>query len=119
MSHRPGAFTCPNCGHSVAPPPPELLRLGRVTVNTGTYEVFVDGEPRHLPPIPTAILIALMRRPGCILSKDTLMDMNDLWEVFPKTMDVHIWRLRQKVGDALDIRTVWGKGWFVPDPALA
>lgn len=111
MNVRRGAFTCPECGHTVEPPPSEILRLGGLTVDTGTYEIRVWGQPRHLPPTPTTLLIAMMRRPGVRFSHDDMMNVIDAWETGPRIICVYVHRIRHAIGDAVDVRTHWGRGY--------
>ena len=63
------------------------------------------------------ILHLLMKKPGKVLDRDQIMDsLQGLeWEVFDRSVDVLISRLRQKLRDDPKsprfIRTIWGRGY--------
>ena len=64
------------------------------------------------------LLAALMGRPGRVLSREQLLD--DVWgsdvSVTHRTVDTHLKRLREKLGDAGDlVRTVRGVGYRFAD----
>ena len=64
------------------------------------------------------ILQAMMREPGRIFSRETLLNLfadNQEWNKFDRRVDVHISTLRKKLADATGanthIRTVRGMGY--------
>jgi DNA-binding response OmpR family regulator len=64
------------------------------------------------------ILKLFINRPGIVLSRNQILDhLWDIeWDVYNRSVDVLISRLRQKLGDdprnPLFIKTVWGSGYM-------
>ncbi len=99
----------------------ERLSLGEIRVDVGTREVTVAGKLADLTALEFDILVALMRRPGRVISRDTLLaeaGRNDV-VVGERTVDVHISHLRQKLGDDPPrlIKTVRGVGYVLTKDA--
>lgn len=87
-----------------------------IVLDLASHKVTRDGVPVHLGPTSFKLLGALMERPGRVYSRERLL--NRVWggEVFvePRTVDVHIRRLRKalNVGGGPDlVRTVRGAGY--------
>jgi DNA-binding response OmpR family regulator len=80
---------------------PVLVADGLV-VDPNAVEVELDGEPLDVTPFEFRLLHALMRRPGRVFSRDELIDaihgMDDPG-IIDRTIDVHLGRLRRKLGD--------------------
>ena len=99
-----------------------LLVADGLELDPNAVEVRLDGTPLDLTPFEFRILQALMARPGRVLSRDELIDAihgNDDPGIFDRTIDVHLGRLRRKLGDdavmprfIATVRTVGYK--FVP-----
>lgn len=93
----------------------ERYRDARLEVDCRTHAVAVDRVAVHLTPMEFALLAALARHAGDIVSRDALM-MN-IWgygpEIRTRTMDVHLRRLRAKLGSysRQHIETVFGLGY--------
>jgi len=71
-------------------------------VDAGAVEARLDGRTLDLTPFEFRLLHALMRRPGRVLSRDDLIDAlhgNDDPGIIDRTIDVHLGRLRRKLGD--------------------
>jgi DNA-binding response OmpR family regulator len=79
----------------------DLLRFGRLEIDTGAREVRVDGEPRSLTSYQFALLVVLAEHAGRVLSRDTLMDLmkGEPLEAFDRSIDVHISRIRAAIED--------------------
>lgn len=105
------SIICPECGASIGPPPPEQLRIGALTVDTGRHEVRVHGELRKLYPAPFKILTAMMRRPGVIFTHNNILDIISNYESGRPLVRLHIFAIRRAVGDAVDIKTHWWLGY--------
>ena len=77
----------------------DVLEIGQVRLDIGRHELAVDGEPVPLRPKEFALLEALMRRNGHLVTRGDLI--SDVWgyDYFgdTKTLDVHIKRLRSKI----------------------
>jgi DNA-binding response OmpR family regulator len=79
-----------------------LLVADGLELDPNAVEVRLDGTPLDLTPFEFRILQALMARPGRVLSRDELIDAihgNDDPGIFDRTIDVHLGRLRRKLGD--------------------
>ena len=93
----------------------ERYRDARLEVDFHTQAVLLDGAPVHLTRMEFALLAQLARNVGEILSRDTLMSR--VWgygpEIRTRTMDVHLRRLRVKLGSysRLHLETVFGLGY--------
>ncbi len=107
------------------PPPHEIFERGRLRIDFDTYEVFIAGEPANLSLREFELLKFFARHPYRVYDRLQLLDL--VWgqdvHVEPRTVDVHIRRLRKRieVDDASPelIVTVRGVGYkFNPD-ALA
>ena len=91
-----------------------VLRGGPVQVDLSAMTVAVDGEPVDLTPTEYRLLVALMERRGRVQSRRQLLQ--SAWDIHvqieTRTVDMHIQRLRSKLGDGGDlIETVRGFGY--------
>ena len=72
-----------------------------VQVDHETRQVWRDGQEIRLSRKEFDLLHALIRRPGEVVSRETLM--NEVWHTTfwtsAKTIDVHLGWLRRKLGD--------------------
>jgi DNA-binding response OmpR family regulator len=89
-------------------PPPaqpvshEPIHHGPLTVDRDRHEVTVEGRPVLLTRIELELLAALLEAGGRVLSRDQLLDAihgSGEADVLDRTIDVHIKRMRQKLGD--------------------
>jgi DNA-binding response OmpR family regulator len=91
----------------------EVLRSGTLTVDPVTHDVRGDGKELSLRPLEYKLLATLMAEPGRVFSREELM--RQVWEIehgSVRTVDVHVRRLRQNLGDHADvIETVPGFGY--------
>ena len=79
-----------------------VLVSGDLVVDPNAMEVELEGRQVALTAIEFRILYALMQRPGRVLSRDELIDAVHGYEdpgILDRTVDVHIGRLRRKLGD--------------------
>jgi two-component system phosphate regulon response regulator PhoB len=91
-----------------------VLRGGPVTVDLSGMTVAVAGKPVELTPTEYRLLVALLERRGRVQSRQQLLQ--SAWDVHvrieTRTVDMHIQRLRSKLGDAGDhIETARGFGY--------
>ncbi|MGH7392189.1 MAG: response regulator [Candidatus Rokuibacteriota bacterium] len=93
-----------------------VLRAGHITVDPARHAVEVGGARVELTPKEFDLLHALMEASGRVLSREHLLD--HVWgyaragEVESRTVDVHVRRLRAKLGDeGRRIATVKGVGY--------
>ncbi len=92
----------------------KLLRDGAVLMDLGAAQVEVAGTPVQLTPTEFRLLRVLMERRGRVQSRVQLLDSvwDEAEEVTPRTVDMHIQRLRGKLGMAAKgIETVRGFGY--------
>ena len=113
---------------SVAPPPgapsaeEESIAFGQVRLNLATRELERDNATTQLTTGEFAVLKVLVQHPRQPLSRDKLMELarGREYDVFDRSIDVQISRLRKLVEDDPTkpryIQTVWGFGYvFVPN----
>jgi DNA-binding response OmpR family regulator len=95
----------------------ERLSAAGITADVGTREVTVDGKAVELTGLEFDILVALLRRAGRIIQRNALLAEagRDDVVVGERTVDVHISRLRKKIGDEEQtrIKTVRGVGYVL------
>lgn len=84
-----------------APPPPPVLARGELQLDQERHRVTLAGEPLELTAAEYKLLQALMSAPGRVFSRDQLLGR--LYKhgetVVDRVIDVHIGKLRQKIGD--------------------
>ena len=88
--------------------------FGELEINTSTYIAQRDGEELHLPRKEFELLAFFMSQPNIIFNREELLGR--IWEedvfVVDRTIDVHINRIRSKLGPYKNwIETVKGIGY--------
>ena len=88
--------------------------FGELEINTSTYIAQLDGEELHLPRKEFELLTFFMSQPNIIFNREELLGR--IWEedvfVVDRTIDVHINRIRSKLGPYKNwIETVKGIGY--------
>ncbi|MFQ5683137.1 MAG: response regulator [Candidatus Binatia bacterium] len=102
----------------------EHYERGPLKVNFSTYEVFIEGDPVKLTLKEFDLLRCLVQNPNWVLSRDRLLDRVWGTETFvdPRTVDVHVRRLRKAIEKIPDrpewILTVRGVGYKFDETAL-
>ena len=85
----------PDTGEPVLQP----YEQGRLRIDFGTYEVFVDGNKKDLALREFELLRFFVQHPLRVYSREQLLDL--VWGrdtyVEPRTIDVHVRRLRQQI----------------------
>jgi two-component system response regulator RegX3 len=105
----------------VEPPSDEILEVGRVRVDVSRHEAHVGGRLVDFRPKEFDLLVAFLRRPGRLLTRDFLVE--EVWGPGyygdMKTLDVHIGRIRTKVEEdphrPVVLVTVRGLGYKLVD----
>ena len=92
----------------------ERLIVGPITVDPARYRVSVNRKRINLTAVEFKLLRTLMQRCGRLQERDRLL--KDVWGydsvIDTRTVDTHVRRLREKLGDAGDaIETVRGFGY--------
>lgn len=92
----------------------EEISIHGLSINPGRHEVTVGGESVSLTMTEFNILLLLARRPGWVFSRQQIIDAvrGSDFLVTPRAMDVQIFGLRRKLGEAgACIETVRGIGY--------
>src|SRR5262245_13148245 len=124
-----GSGPAANLAGSAASTDTKPLVQGDLVVDIDRHEVTVAGRPVALTIVEFQLLVALLQGGGRVLSRDQLMDAAygaDQADVLDRTIDVHIGRLRDKLGDSAEapryVATVRGLGYRaapLPSPAAS
>ncbi len=104
-------------------PEGKVVRIGDLLIDGETYSVSKEGRPLDLSATEFRLLLYLVERKGKVFSRNQLLDA--VWKdeafVEPRTVDVHIRRLRTQIEDdpanPRYIKTKRGIGYYV-EPAL-
>jgi two-component system OmpR family response regulator len=97
----------------------ETLRIGDISIEVNARQVRIGVEAIELTGIEFDILMALARRPGRVVPRDTLLSDAGRGDVSvgDRTVDVHVSHLRRKLGDDPRsprlIKTVRGVGYVL------
>ncbi len=89
----------------------ESFTLGEITIDKESYTVTKKGEKLNLPKKEFELLYFLFKHPNTVFTRDQIL--NTIWGdvyVVPRTVDVHIRKLREKIGEEY-IRTIKGIGY--------
>lgn len=102
---------------NTAEPPRELI-AGDLRINLDAHVAMLGDQPLALTPVEFDLLAALVRAKGRVKSRDALLDevRERDFEVFDRSIDVHIAALRKKLGDDAQqprfLRTIRGVGYL-------
>lgn len=92
--------------------PDSVLQAGDLEIDRSRYVVVRGSEEFQLPRKEFELLSFLAARPGKVLDRQTLL--NEVWGsniyVIDRTVDVHIRKIREKLGDHY-IETIKGVGY--------
>lgn len=97
-----------------APEKPASLSVGPIELWPSRRTATLDGEPLSLTMREFDLLEFLMRSPGVVFSRETLLQRVWGWDFDggSRTVDVHVQQIRAKLGDSSDlIETVRGVGY--------
>jgi DNA-binding response OmpR family regulator len=98
------------------------LVVGPLRVNLGARVAAMEDRPLDMTPVEFDLLASLMRARGRVKSREQLLEeiRDRNYEVFDRSIDVHISALRRKLGDDPKaprfIRTVRTAGYMLIDP---
>jgi two-component system phosphate regulon response regulator PhoB len=95
---------------------PVVTKIGTITVDRERCEVRLKGKMLELTPTEFKLLSILSERRGLVHSREKLL--NEVWgyetAIESRTVDTHVRRLRDKLGNAADcIETVRGFGYRI------
>lgn len=84
----------------------------RLAVDVDRWEVRVEGEPVHLTRQEFRVLAALDEARGRVVTRARMAELLDVYPATTRALDVHVCRLRAKLGSAGPLLvTVRGVGW--------
>jgi DNA-binding response OmpR family regulator len=92
----------------------EILTVTGIELNVSAHRVLVDGKEVELSYKEFELLNYFMLNQGVALSREKIL--NNVWnyDYFgdARTIDTHVKKLRNKLGDRGDyIKTIWGMGY--------
>ncbi|MFW5437972.1 response regulator transcription factor [Paenibacillus apiarius] len=98
-------------------PPRKVLESGAIRLDLDANKLFKDGCLIELTPKEYQMIKVFLEYPDIALSRNDLLNL--IWGVNfvgdPKTVDVHVRKLREKIEDDCSkprlIETVWGRGY--------
>ncbi|RYZ35269.1 MAG: response regulator transcription factor [Myxococcaceae bacterium] len=95
------------------------VHAGRLVLDPRSLSAALDGKPLSLTTYEFSLLRVLAERAGRVLSREQLLDLvkGSADEVFDRSVDVHIFRLRQKLEvdprNPRLLKTVRGAGYML------
>ncbi len=94
----------------------DVVRIANITIDRAAHSVTASGHEVELTPTEYRLLLTLAERRGRVLARTHLLET--VWDAAPdiqtRTVDMHVQRLRSKLGDAGDlIETVRGFGYRI------
>ena len=92
------------------------IKLGDATIDTAAGKVHIGEALLELTALEYRLLLTFAKNKGIMLSRTQILD--NIWDsagnfVEDNTLTVYIKRLREKLGDAVNIETVRGLGYRV------
>ena len=90
----------------------DVLKIGDIEINREEYKIVKDGQELVLPRKEFELFYLLASKPGKVFKREEILDR--VWGneviVGGRTIDVHIRKLREKIGDEL-FKTIKGVGY--------
>ncbi|MBR9913334.1 MAG: response regulator transcription factor [Algicola sp.] len=94
----------------------EVLKIGNLTINREEYKITIKGQELVLPRKEFELLSLLATKPNKVFKREEILDK--VWGnevvVGGRTIDVHIRKLREKIGDK-KFKTIKGVGYKFVD----
>nr|WP_321227210.1 response regulator transcription factor [uncultured Psychroserpens sp.] len=94
----------------------EILKIGNLTINREEYKIIIKGQELVLPRKEFELLSLLATKPNKVFKREEILDK--VWGneviVGGRTIDVHIRKLREKIGDK-KFKTIKGVGYKFVD----
>ncbi len=89
-----------------------VINLKDITIDRSTYQVFVAEQEFALPKKEFELLFLLASKPGKVFTRESIL--SEVWGddvlVVDRTIDVHIRKIREKIGEDR-IKTIKGVGY--------
>jgi DNA-binding response OmpR family regulator len=102
--------------------PPAEIVVGPLRINVEARAAVLDAAPLVLTPVEFDLLASLAKARGRVKSREALLDeiRDRNYDVFDRSIDVHISSLRKKLGDDAKhprfIRTLRSAGYMLATP---
>jgi DNA-binding response OmpR family regulator len=102
--------------------PPTEIVIGPLRINVDARSAIMDTTPLVLTPVEFDLLLTLAKARGRVRTREALLDeiRDRNYDVFDRSIDVHISSLRKKLGDDAKepryIRTVRSAGYMMVGP---
>jgi DNA-binding response OmpR family regulator len=102
--------------------PPTEIVVGPLRINVDARSAVLDAAPLVLTPVEFDLLLSLAKARGRVKTREALLDecRDRNYDVFDRSIDVHISSLRKKLGDDAKeprfIRTVRSAGYMMVAP---
>ena len=89
------------------------IEIGSLFIDTNRRDVLVDKQPVELTRSEFEVLVLLAEQPGIAITRRSLAErvLDPDRDSCERTLDVHVSRLRRKLGPRVGIETVWGIGY--------
>lgn len=96
----------------------ERVKIGPIVIDHASHEVTVDGRRATLTAKEFALLVCFVQSRGRVLSRDILLSRvwGRSYSGGARTVDIHVRRLRAKLGEALPLETLRGAGYLLRAP---
>jgi DNA-binding response OmpR family regulator len=96
----------------------ERVKVGPLVIDRAAHEAILDGRTVPLTAKEFALLAFLALHRGRVFSREALLSRvwGARYEGGPRTVDIHVRRLRMKFGDALPLETLRGAGYKLRTP---
>lgn len=96
--------------------PEEIVSNSSIIVNREKFMVYMNGKEFNLPKKEFELIELLASKPGKVFTRDQILSTvwGDETIVGERTIDVHIRKLREKLGESY-IRTIKGVGYTFSD----
>jgi DNA-binding response OmpR family regulator len=96
----------------------ERLKIGAIVVDRAAHEVSSDGRRVTLTAKEFSLLAFLAANRGRVFTREALLARvwGSRYEGGARTVDIHVRRLRAKLGDALPLETLRGAGYKLRSP---
>ena len=91
----------------------ERMKVGSIVIDRAAHEVLLGGASVALTAKEFALLAYLAERRGKVVSRDELLRRvwGNRYEGGARTVDIHVRRLRAKLGSELPLATLRGSGY--------
>ena len=99
--------------HASPEPDAGALRVQDLELDPAARQALQNGKKLDLTDIEFGLLEALMRSPGKVVSRDELSEtvLGRKFDPFDRSLDMHVSRLRRKLGHDDQVKTIRGVGY--------